>query len=144
MTSATEPKNILLKGDGIASEAVSAGAITAGHLLELTSAGEVQVQSSAAATTPLPAKVARLMDLTNKSIDDPYAAGDTVLYYDLQKGAEFYGLLADGANVAIGDPLETDGAGGFQAVTSGTPIVQAVEAVNNTSGAQARIRVKVI
>lgn len=139
---ADTPKTILLVGDGIGKEAVAAGAITPGHIVELTSAGAVQAQSTAGAICAM--NVARPLEISNGTIDTAYAADDTVLYFALEKGAEFYGFLADGENVAIGALLEADGAGGLQALTTGTAIAIAKEALNNTSGSQARLIAEVI
>lgn len=142
MTSSNTPKTIVLKGDySVAKEKIAAGAITPGHHIELTSADKVQVCSAA---TDKPLAVAVEQDFTGGSISTAYAADDTVNYRVLQPGDEFYGFIANSQNVAIGALLESDTAGGFTALNSGVAKAVALEAVNNTSGAQARIKLEVI
>lgn len=142
MSSSSTPKTIVLKGDySIAKERIAAGAITPGHHLALASSGKVAV---CAVKTNVPLAVAVEQDFTGGSIATAYAADDTVNYRVLQPGDEFYGFLANGQNVAIGALLESDAAGGFTALAAGTAKAIALEAVNNTSGAQARIKLEVI
>lgn len=142
MTSSTTPKTIVLKGDySIAKEAIASGAITPGHHIARASTGKVAV---AGATTDIPMAIAVEQDFTGGSISTAYAADDTVNFRVLQPGDEFYGFLANSENVAIGAILESDTAGGFAAVSAGTPKAIALEAVNNTSGSQARIKLEVI
>lgn len=141
-------KTIALKGDFIRKERVAAGPITPGELIELASATTVQAHSTPGGNAPK--AFALENDLVGDGIDDAYGAGDTVQYGVFQRGAEVYALLAHGENVNPGDPLESDGNGALQAHTAIGSGVQvdaivgyALEAVNNTSGADARIKIEV-
>jgi len=142
MSSLTDPKAILLRGDPIAYEAKAGGAITPGHILALGADGVVSV-SGASAATRIPTLVARENEVVGGGIDDAYAAADRVLYYHLRPGDEFYGILATGANVATGAAL-TYSAGVLAAAGGNYVIAQAMEAVNNTTGAPVRIRARAI
>lgn len=159
MASNTDPKTVLLKGDPIGKEAISASgsAITPGQLIELTSGDEVQEHSTAGGNAqPI---IARAEEYAGGSIDDDYAVGDTVPFYVGRSGDEFYAFLADGEDVSIGDYLESDGNGDLQAHTpqavdeGGTAtytiygeaiVFKALEALNNTSGTPSRIKVEVV
>lgn len=114
MASSDTPKTILLGGDPIAYERVSASgsAITPGQLLEVTSAGEVQEHSTVGGNAQ-PA-FARAEEYAGGSIDDAYAVGDTVPYYVGRTGDRFYAFLKDGEDVGIGTILESAGNGELQ------------------------------
>lgn len=141
MASNDTPKTVLLRGDPIGDEAIAAGTITPGMLLELTSAGTVQANATAADTAARKL-IAREMELTDGDIDTDYAADDQVLYYSARSGDQFYMFLEDEGNVAIGAMLESDGAGALQAHSTGQPLFMALEAVNNTGGS-GPVRIKV-
>lgn len=147
MPSNTDPKTILLKGCPKSYEAAAAAAITPGQLLELTNTGAVQPQATQVATFPRPMYIAREEEYVGGSIDTAYAIGDRVPYYQLQPGDEFWGFLEDEhAAVAIGQLMETGASGTFQAVTTGAPQVQALEAKSAVGGPAVgtRIRLRVI
>ena len=83
------------------------------------------------------------------AIDATYAAGVTVPYVYGVTGDVLYMLLKTGNNVAKGAPLESGGAGNLQAAAAPAATVPAdsivgyaEEAVNNSSGSDARIRVR--
>lgn len=137
-----KPKNILLSGDPVVYEAVGSGAIKPGHLLKLQSTGKVAVHGTAAGAAA--AIFAREEEYTGGGIDTAYADGDQVGYYACRPGDRVYAWLETGNNVAIGAFLESDGAGGLQLVSAGFPVAVALEAVNNASGSQARIKVQVL
>lgn len=143
MTSATEPKTILLSGDPIAYEAVAVDsqALQPGMLGEITSTGAIQKQSSA--DVDLEALFIRENELIGEGIDDLYADDETILYYIGRQGDVFYALLADSQTIAIGAKLQSNGSGGtLKAVGSGEGKFTAIDAVT-TSGAVARIKVRV-
>lgn len=94
-------------------EKEAAAAITPGMLLELTSADKVQAHSSAGQNV-VPPMFALEDELQGNGIDDAYASGDPVQVWVAQRGEEVYAILADGENVSIGDPLESNGAGYLQ------------------------------
>lgn len=84
------------------------------------------------------------------AIDATYAAGTTVPYIFASAGDVLYMLLKTGNNIAKGAPLESAGAGNLQTATTpiaGTSVDSLVgyaeEAVNNASGSDARIRVRI-
>lgn len=142
MASNTDPKTVLLKGDPLAGEAIAAGTISPGHLIERTSAGKVQAHSSAAAQTPK--LIAREMELTGKGLDDDYSEDDQTLYWSARQGDQFYMILEAGENVSIGDLLESAGDGTLRAVTTnGEPLFQAVEAVDLSGSGDTASRIKV-
>lgn len=151
MPSNTDPKTILLAGDPIAYEKISASgsAITPGQLIEVTSNDEVQEHSTASGNAQ-PA-FARAEEYAGGSIDDDYDAGDTVPYYVGRSGDQFYAWLATGNDISTGDYLESDGNGDLQAHTAVDTSVQveaivcrAVEDLNNTSGSPSRIKVEIV
>lgn len=144
MTSATTPKTILLKGDPIAKEAVmvDSEALRPGMLIELTSAGTLQRQSSA--DVYCQAAFVRENELIGEGIDDLYADDETIPYYIGRNGDEFYALLADNETIARGAILQSNGSGGtLKAIGSGIGKFVALEAVT-TSGAVGRIKVGVV
>ena len=96
----------------IINEIEAAAAITPGMVLELTSAGKVKAHSSAGGNAP--AYIALEDELQGNSIEDAYANGDKVQVWFGVPGEEALLILADGQNVAIGDLLESNGAGYLQ------------------------------
>lgn len=79
------------------------------------------------------------------TIDTAYSvAGEAVPYIIPSKGDQLYMFLKTGNNVAAGALLEAAGAGNLQAVSTGAALFRALEAVNNASGSDARIRVEVL
>ena len=76
--------------------------------------------------------------------DSTYAEGDQASYSILPKGAQLYGWLASGQNVAALAVLTSDGAGALAALGEDeVPVFRAMEAVNATSATK-RILVEVI
>ena len=123
------------------------GAITPGHFVQLDSDGDVTVHGTAAgASTKWIAVENQWLPASSTSpIDTAYASADILNVVRLQPGDEVYAWLEDEANVAVGATLESDGAGGLQAVTTGDPIAIALEAVDNTGGSgQVRIKVAIV
>lgn len=102
----------ILKRFDVVYEYDAVAGITPGHLVEFTSAGKVQVHSSAGGNA---AKMVALEDeLQGKTISDAYVAADKVQVWHLLPGEEFYGLLKNGESVAVGDLLESAGDGTLQ------------------------------
>jgi len=139
------PHVILLRGDPIRGESPAVPAtIKPGMLLERTSADKVQ-QHSTAGGKPTAAIFADVNTLTGKSIDDAYAADDNVQFLHCKPGDWVYAWLEIGGNVAIGEMLQSNGAGALETSGyDGEAVAQALQAVNNTSGAIARIKVEVL
>jgi len=82
---------------------------------------------------------------TGSGLDTVYNAAETVRYIFASPGDVLYMLIKTGSNVAKGAPLESAGTGALQAA-AGTAIDSLVgyaeEAVNNATGSDGRIRVR--
>ena len=79
------------------------------------------------------------------TIDTAYTvAGEAVAYVIPQSGDQLYMFLETGANVAAGARLESNGAGALQAEGTTGGLFRALEALNNSSGSNQRIRVEVL
>lgn len=151
-------KTIKLKKyvDIIEEYVATAVAIMPGALLELTSAGLVQAHATAGGNC-LP-MFALEDELQGNGIDTTYAASARVQVWVPVRGEIVYARLADGQNVAVGDFLESAGAGSLQKYTAdpgesnpnlGSQIVGvAVEALNLTGSANltavGRIAVRIL
>ena len=152
---ASTPNTILLKGadTAIQHEAIAGGAITPGMLVMLNASGQVVVHNADVIGGP-PAGVALEDDAQGRGIDDAYDATThkNVRYVALTPGMEFYGILADEVNAAIGTALGSNGDGTLDAAVVTSPAVGeevyavALEAVNTTTSpvATARIKVRVV
>lgn len=133
-------------------EALSAGVITPGHLLERNAAADtVVVHATAQGRTQ---KIFALENLGDASdIDADYASGETTRFGFFQSGDEVNALVINGtAAILKGAELASDGAGGMVTVVDtalGAPLDQvivgtALEAVDNSGGSvPVRIRVEV-
>jgi len=93
----------------IMNEYAAAAAIIPGELIELNSAGTVQVHSTAGGN--LLHMFATEDELQGSGIDDAYAAADKVQCWIPVRGDEVYAILANDEDVAIGDFLESNGTG---------------------------------
>lgn len=127
-------------------ESKSSAAVTPGELLAIGASTLAAYGTAAKATGFLKAVAVEnpyAPDPTAKAIDQDYASGDTVRYVIPQPGDMLYCWLKSGENVAYGAVLETATGGQLQAVTSGTAICIAEEAVNAASAA-ARIKVRFV
>lgn len=129
------------KYSDIIEEANAAAAITPGHLIEFTSAGKVQAHSTAGGKALT--MFALEDELQGKGISEAYSTDNPVQCWVAGRGDMVYALLDNGESVTAGDFLESAGNGNLQAITSGTPIAQAVETVN-ASGGTARIVVRIL
>lgn len=142
-------------GDVTREEAVAtAVAITPGELLQWTP-GAATVRAHAVAAGSVTPKMVALEsqtpeDETAFSVDDPYDASDLVYFAVAKPGDEYYMWLANGENAALQALLQSDGNGELQVlgtVVAGTlaesVVGTAVVALNNATGAPARIRVRI-
>ena len=94
---------------GIMNEAVAAGTITPGMVLELTTAGKVQAHSVPGGDVmPM---VAFEDELRGLGATDNYSADDVVQVWTPQRGDEGILILATGQTIVIGDPLCSNGNG---------------------------------
>jgi hypothetical protein len=93
----------------IISEYTANAAITPGNMVELMSTGKIRKHSTSGGKA---GHCFALEDeLQGKSIDTAYAAGDVVQCWWAVPGEEVYALVEDGGNYAVGDFLESNGAG---------------------------------
>ena len=145
MTTTTVEQLIAMAGAGIHDEriAAAASAIKPGHLIEITTADEVQEHSTAAANA---AKLIALTNLANSSdIDTAYTVGESVRFACYGSGQEVVLRLAAAATaVTIGAALESDGNGTVRILTTDAAtddtqrdsvVAYALEAVDNSGGA---------
>jgi len=92
------------------------------------------------------------------TVSTDYSATNRVFYVHAQGGDVIYALLETGNNVGIGDALVSNGLGALQkyavqavdedgsadvSIQTGNVIGFATEAVNNTSGTNARLTIRV-
>lgn len=112
----TTKKTIILKGCGIRKERTADGAITPGHLVYLKSTDKVGVHAVAGGNAQKAFAVEN--DLVGGVIATAYADAAKVQYEVMERGAEVNAIIADGENIAIGDPLESAGDGTLQKHTS--------------------------
>lgn len=89
-------------------------------------------------------------DLIGRGINDNYAVGEVVQVGVCNHGVEVWALLANTENAAVGDRLVSNAAGTLEVIAlAQTPLEEvrvvgfALEALNNTSGAPARILIEV-
>jgi hypothetical protein len=127
------PNTIALKFSGRYDEGRAGGVIKPGHLIKLNGDNEVVVHATAGQKV-MPA-FAWEDALQGKTVDDAYADGDLVNFGICNPGDEVLAILKDEQNVDEGALLESAGTGALQAVTTGTPIAEAREAVNLTGAA---------
>lgn len=127
----------------IRKERVAVGAFYPGHLVKLDSAGKALKHATAGGYA------AKAFALENSPIGgdvaDVYAIGQTAQIGIFHPGDEVYAWLAYGENVAKGDLLSSNGDGSLQKIAgSEVAIAVALEAVNNNSAGEDRIRVEVM
>jgi len=130
-----------LKGQPIYDEAkADAAGIIPGMLVAETATGV------AVSTGATPAALFADSNPTNGStIDTAYAAGEVVRFGAYHGGQPVNALVAAGADaIAKGAALESAGDGTLQVLASGQKIGHALEAVDNSGGAElARIAVRI-
>lgn len=150
-------KTILLKsgreGQPAQKELEATEAITPGMLCQYVAESSLlKIKKHATAQGPGPRLVAIENALMGSEIGTAYADGDRVQFITAGPGDELFMMLADDADIAIGDLLESNGAGYLQEYSEGTSIVEtlqyplfvALEAVKTTtSGSEAGTRIKV-
>jgi len=136
-------RTIILMGEPKVSEDWAAGgAITPGMLVERNSSGLLVAHATAGGAAAYDFAMER--DEMGKDIDTAYASGDTVKVGHCHAGMRVNALIANAVNAAVNSKLESAGNGTLRVFTTGVIIAQALEAVNNTSGANARLRVEII
>lgn len=135
-------RTILLLGQPVYNEdGAAAEAITPGMLV----AGITSLTKYATAAGNAPRAFAMERDEMGKGIDDDYAVGDTVKVGVFPPGSHVLALIATGQNIAAGALLEAGAvAGTLRVFAAGVVLARALEAVNNASGVNARIRVEIM
>lgn len=90
----------------------ASAAITPGMLVEMfDNAGSPNFRAQSSSAAEVARSVALDREEFNKTIDDPYAIGDTVKVGYLNAGSTFYGLVPSGETVNKGDMLQSNGDG---------------------------------
>ena len=107
---------------------VAISGITPGHLIQLDSAGKVEVHGLAKGFNG--ANFAMEDELQGETIDTAYVATDIVQMLTATPGDEINAILKDGETAVIGTSLESAGDGTLQAFTDGIVIAVALEAVD--------------
>jgi len=160
VTTSTTPKKIILKGDPIYKERLrSTVSILPGMLLQVETDGSVKPHATAGGNASAMFAIEQPIYLGH-GIDDAYdTTGAAVEYAFCRPGDEVYALLyaGTGGDVAIGDELMSDGAGGLKKYVApavaadvpviGAPVARALEHIDNdpgVGGAQVRIKVEVL
>jgi len=111
---------------------------SSGKLVINATSGDVDAPKMVAVENPF-ADVA-----SGANIDHAYATDETVRYIWAQTGDLIYAFLATGQNVGRGASLISDGAGGLTAWSStGMVLAFADEDLNNATGSQARLKVRI-
>jgi hypothetical protein len=105
-------RTIVLKGHGHHDEGRCGTAISPGMAVEMAADGEFDPTVSAqAAALKGGLKVAKEDALQGKTIDDAYAVGDVLFYYEPEPGDVIHALVKAAANIAVGDKLVVEGGG---------------------------------
>lgn len=94
-------------------ERLANAALLPGHLVELMSTNKVRMHATAGGIAA-PIMFAIEDENQGKGVADAYAANDNVVCIIPQRGDFIRAWLKNGANVAIGDKLESAGAGLLQ------------------------------
>lgn len=131
-------------GAPIMNEAVADTAnILPGMLVVETATGVAENTTAADATAPI--LFADTNPCNGGTIDDVYPVGDLVRFGAYHAGQEVNAVVSAGtAAIAKGAAVESDGAGGLQTRTTGRIIGYALEAVDNSGGAEpARLPIRV-
>ena len=118
---------IEIKGQFLAEEALAAGAIKPGHLLQLDSNLKVVVHATEGGYAER--AFAKEDALQGKTTADAYASGDQVFYSLAVPGSVVNAMIKAGQNIAKGDKLISAGDGTLKedtAITSGTTLKQII------------------
>lgn len=120
----------------------AAAAITPGMLVARNGSGLLIPHGTAGGAAARDFAMER--DEMGKDIDTAYAIGDTVKVGHFAQGDRVNALIANAVNAAVNSLLESAGNGTLRVLTTGVAIATALEAVNNTSGSNARLRVEIL
>lgn len=108
-------------------EAEANAAIKPGMLVETMSTGKIRAHATEGGNAiPMFAIEDKLQ---GKGINDAYAAADQVQVFIPQRGDQVYAQIEDEQNIAVGDFLESNGAGYLQKITNVEISSQAADVV---------------
>ena len=133
----SNPKTIILEGNGITNELIASVAITPGMFCERVAAGKVKPHATADGA--LQKLVAVEDDHQGNTITDDYAIDDIVILEVPVPGEVIYAIA--GAAIADGAIVQSNGDGKVKALDAGTPIGVAKEAAAADGD---RIRISII
>lgn len=114
-------------GEYVRYEAEASGAVYPGYLLELDSNGKVKAHATAGGVAEMAIAVEDA--LQGNDIADQYAVGDLVQYNIIRKGDAFWGKIANGEAIAIGDKVVSNGNGLFKEATADSSATVVEDAV---------------
>ena len=141
-------RTIVLKGMGHHDEGEADAAISPGMAVELAADGLFDpVQSAQAAALKTNLKIAKEDALQGKTIDDAYADGDVLFYYEPLPGDEINVLVKSGENIAIADKLVVEAGGsGLFVEAAGSETKFQLEALEGPGalGANTHVHCKVL
>jgi hypothetical protein len=116
----------LKKYSDVIEEHKAGGTIYPGMLLILSAADTVVAHNDDAPANCLP-MFALEDELQGKGIDDAYASGDQVQCWIPYRGDVVYAILENGADIEVGEYLESNGSGYLQACTSAQAVGVSLE-----------------
>lgn len=136
--SRTDPKTIDLDNMSVGEEyLVTSGSSYPGMLVELLSTGKVELHGTALGAAEC--MILKEDALQGNTVDDAYSADDLAFVAIIPPGCRFYGMVASGETIVIGDKLESAGDGTFQKLTTGVPIAVALEASGGALAANTKL-----
>jgi hypothetical protein len=118
----------------------AAAAITPGMLVNYNGSGDIVPHATAGGAHSRMFALER--EEAGGDMNNVYAIGDTVKVGVCPPGTRVNALIGV-VNATKGALLESDGAGKLRLLTTGVPVAQALESLNNASGV-ARLRVQVV
>lgn len=146
---------IVVQGDPVREERTAGEAgIIPGHLLAVSSGEFIKHATADGITQKLFAQVNPRSDisLATAPIDTPYTDGDTVHALRAKPGDVIYAWLATGNNAVAGvSALVSAGTGALKVAAAvdatliaGAQVAVPHESLNNTSGSNARLKVRIV
>ncbi len=138
-------RTVKLLGEPIQNEDdKAAAAITPGMMVNWNGSGDLVPHATAAATGRPAATFALEREEMANDIDAVYAIGDTVKVGFFPPGTRVNAIIATGVNASKGSLLESAGNGTLRVATTGAAVARSLEALNNSSGSNARLRVEIL
>lgn len=130
---------IVLKGKGHHDEGVLGTAAAPGEAIELQADGDYdRLVSAQAAALKGGLKIVKEDALQGKTVNDAYAAADTVFFYSPLPGDHVQVLVKSGQDIDVGDLLIVEGgSSGLFVEAAGTETKFQIEALEDSGGALA-------